>query len=174
MFVGGWHGLLGWVRRESRNTRLRDGRHGPASRAKARRCADRATAADDGVDVISHRSRAGGPGVIGDAREVARQQLRDGRVDLAIVIPEDLLQKVVAGERPTFTVFSPGTEPAADAAAFGKLQGVLATLARELVPPGANPPVIPQIEHETVYLTPDADQVTCCAILRGFFGLLSL
>jgi ABC-2 type transport system permease protein len=128
--------------------------------------------APDGVDVVSFTDPdQGGPGVTVDPREVAREQLRVDQADMALVLPSTLVDDVLAGRSPTLTVITEGVEPGADAAAFGKLQSVLATVARELVPPGASAPVIPTIERETVYLTPEADQVDILApVFLGFFG----
>ena len=101
----------------------------------------------------------------------AEAMVRDGRADLAIVIPADLLDRVLAGERPTLTVITEGTDPAAEMGRFGTLQSIMADVAGELVPPGANPPVLPQVERRTIYLSPDASQVDVLApIFLGFFG----
>jgi ABC-2 type transport system permease protein len=101
----------------------------------------------------------------------ADARIRDGAADIGIVIPADLLQKVLAGERPTLTVITEGVDPGAEAGRFGTLQSVLADVARQLVPPGANPPILPQVERRTIYLTPEADQVDVLApIFLGFFG----
>jgi ABC-2 type transport system permease protein len=117
--------------------------------------------APDGVELVSSTA----------SREVADGAIRDGTADLAIVIPSTLVADIVAGVRPTFTVVTEGTEPGAEAEEFGKLQAVMTTLAGELVPPGANPPVLPQIERETVYLEPGADQVDVLApVFLGYFG----
>ena len=156
--------LLGWVLRDTKDTTVQVvmvneagtiGQHIVAALTTA------TTGAPDGVEVISST----------DSKAAAVEQLRIDNGDIAIVIPATLLSDIGAGTRPTFTVITKGTEPAADAAAFGKLQSVLATLASELVPPGASAPVIPKIAHETVYLSPDADQVDVLApIFLGFFG----
>ena len=101
----------------------------------------------------------------------AEAMVRDGRADLAIVIPADLLERVLAGERPTLTVITEGTDPAAEMGRFGTLQSIMANVAGELVPPGANPPVLPQVERRTIYLSPDASQADVLApIFLGFFG----
>ena len=101
----------------------------------------------------------------------AEAMVRDGRADLAIVIPADVLERVLAGERPTLTVITEGTDPAAEMGRFGTLQSILADVARELVPPGVNPPVLPQVERRTIYLSPDASQADVLApIFLGFFG----
>lgn len=101
----------------------------------------------------------------------AESMIRDGRADIGIVIPADLLEKVLAGERPTITLIAEGIDPAAEAGRFGTLQAALADIARELVPPGVNPPILPQVERRTIYLSPDADQADVLApIFLGFFG----
>ena len=163
-------GLLGWVVRDTHDSNVEVMIVNEAGDA-GKRIVDALTAATagspDGVEVVSFTD----PSQAADPREVARQQLRDGRVDLALVLPSTLLSDVIAGNRPTLTVITPGVEPGAEAEAFGKLQGVMANLARELVPPGGNAPVIPQVQRETVFLSPDADQVDVMApIFLGFFG----
>jgi len=101
----------------------------------------------------------------------AEDRIRAGSANLAIVIPEDILASVLAGERPTLTVITAGVEPAAEASNFATLQAVMADVARELVPPGGSAPILPKVEHVTVFLTPNADQVDVFApIFLGFFG----
>lgn len=98
-------------------------------------------------------------------------RIREGTGDIAIVIPSDLLATVQAGNRPTLTIISEGTDPAAEAGRFGTLQSALADVAGQLAPPGVTPPLIPQVERKTVYLSPDASQVDVLApIFLGFFG----
>ena len=97
--------------------------------------------------------------------------IRDGTGDIAIVIPANLLADVQAGNRPTLTVISEGTDPAAEGSRFGTLQSALADVAGQLAPPGVTPPLIPQVERRTVFLSPDASQVDVLApIFLGFFG----
>ena len=97
--------------------------------------------------------------------------VRDGRADLAIVIPANLLETVASGGRPTLTVITEGIDPGAEAGRFGTLQSVMADVARQLVPPGAPAPVLPQVERQTIYLSPDASQADVLApIFLGFFG----
>lgn len=101
----------------------------------------------------------------------AEAMVRDGRADLAIVIPTDLLERVLAGERPTLTVITEGTDPAAEMGRFGTLQAIMADVAGQLVPPGASPPVLPQVERRTIHLSVDASQADVLApIFLGFFG----
>ena len=101
----------------------------------------------------------------------ADDMIRTGAADLGIVIPADLLDDVLAGQRPTLTVITEGTDPAAEAGRFGTLQSIMADVAGQLVPPGANPPLLPAVERRTIHLSPDADQVDVLApIFLGFFG----
>ncbi|HYK95877.1 MAG TPA: ABC transporter permease [Candidatus Dormibacteraeota bacterium] len=105
------------------------------------------------------------------SRDDAVAAIKAGNADLALVIPSDLVAAVAAGQRPTLTVITEGTEPGAEASQFGKLQKAVATLTGSLAPPGGSPAIIPQIAHETVYLTPNATQVDVLApIFLGFFG----
>src|SRR6185295_13733637 len=97
--------------------------------------------------------------------------VRSGAGDIAIVIPASLFTDIQAGNRPTLTIITEGTDPAAEVGRFGTLQSALADIAGELAPPGVTPPIIPQVERKTVYLSPDASQVDVLApIFLGFFG----
>src|SRR5262249_20056483 len=101
----------------------------------------------------------------------AESIIRAGDADIGIVVPADLLAQVQAGNRPTLTIISEGTDPAAESGRFGTLQSALADIARQLAPPGAPAPIIPKVERKTVYLSPDASQVDVLApIFLGFFG----
>jgi ABC-2 type transport system permease protein len=101
----------------------------------------------------------------------AEAAVRAGTADIGFVVPSDLLEQVLAGNRPTFTIISEGTDPAAEAGRFGTLQSALADIAGQLAPPGVTPPIIPKVERKTVYLSPDASQVDVLApIFLGFFG----
>ena len=101
----------------------------------------------------------------------AMAKIRDGSGDIGIVIPANLLEDVQAGNRPTLTVISEGTDPAAEAGRFGTLQSALTDIASQLAPPGVTPPIVPKVERKTVYLSPDASQADVLApIFLGFFG----
>ena len=57
------------------------------------------------------------------------------------------------------------------ASQFAKLQKAIASLIGSFAPPGGSAPILPQVAHETVYLTPDATQVDVLSpIFLGFFG----
>ena len=104
-------------------------------------------------------------------QDEAIAKIRDGSGDIGIVIPANLLADVQAGNRPTLTVISEGTDPAAEAGRFGTLQSALSEIASQLAPPGVTPPIIPKVERRTVYLSPDASQVDVLApVFLGFFG----
>jgi ABC-2 type transport system permease protein len=104
-------------------------------------------------------------------QDEAVARIRDGSGDIAIVIPGNLLADVQAGNRPTLTVISEGTDPAAEAGRFGTLQSVLTDVASRLAPSGVTPPIVPQVARKTVYLSPGASQVDVLApIFLGFFG----
>ncbi|HET7181147.1 MAG TPA: ABC transporter permease [Candidatus Limnocylindrales bacterium] len=157
-------GLLGWVMRDQTDTVVDVVVVNDAGLIGDRIVAALETAA---ADPANHVAIAG---VVAD-EAAAEASIRDGSGDLAIVIPDDLLAAVTSGQRPTLTVISAGIEPAAEAGNFGTLQSVMAGVAAELVPPGGTPPLLPKIEHETVFLSPDADQVDVFApIFLGFFG----
>lgn len=159
--------LLGWVLRDTQEARfgvwIANELGAPAQRFMD--AFNTATiGAPDGVEYVGWST---GP----DAREGVKNAIREDNGDMGIVIPSTLLEDIQAGRRPTLIVITRGTDPAAEAEQLGRLQGVIATVARELSPPGVTPPVIPQLVRETVYLTPEADQVDVFApIFLGFFG----
>jgi len=156
--------LLGWVLRDTKDTTVGVwivNEAGAAGQRFVDAFGEATINSPDGVDLVG----------TADTRDAARQAIRDDNGDLAIVLPSTLLTDVAAGTRPTLTVITRGTEPGAEAEQFGKLQTVLSSVARNLVPEGVPAPVIPQVAHETVYLSPDADQVDVFApIFLGFFG----
>jgi ABC-2 type transport system permease protein len=116
---------------------------------------------DSGIKVVA---------TVGSASE-GEASVRSGAGDIAIVIPANLFTDIQAGNRPTLTIITEGTDPAAEAGRFGTLQSALAEIAGQLAPPGVTPPIIPQVERRTVYLAPDATQADVLApIFLGFFG----
>jgi len=105
------------------------------------------------------------------SRDAAVAALRDGTADLALVIPRSFLSDVGAGKSPTLTIITEGTDPAAESGAFASLQGLLPSVARSIVPPGGSAPIVPTVQHETVYLSPDADQLDVLApVFLGLFA----
>ena len=119
------------------------------------------TGAPDGIEVVSWTTSV----------DAARASLREGNVDIAIVLPASLLTDVAAGRRPSLTVITPGTEPAVDGAALGALQDVVATLAGELAAASGGASIIPVLTHETLYLSADADALDVLApVFLAYFG----
>jgi ABC-2 type transport system permease protein len=101
----------------------------------------------------------------------AESAIRAGDLDLAVVLPADLLADLQSGTAPTLVVITEGTDPATESGNFQRLQAVMLTLAGSLSPPGGTAPVIPRIERQTVYLSPDADTVDVLSpIFLGYFG----
>ena len=154
--------LLGWVLRDQKDSSVEIYVVNPAGAVgdkvvEALRSA--ALEADNGTGIGT-----------ADTADAGRQALRDGNADLVIVLPASLLADVKAGQRPVITVISEGTDPATEGAAFGRLQGLMAAAAGSLAPPGSAG-IVPSIEHETIYLSPEADQVDVMApIFLGYFG----
>lgn len=156
--------LLGWVLSEQKEETIRVvvvNEAGTIGDTLVRALQD--AAADPGNDVEITRTVTTEP--------EADSLIRDGTATIGIVIPANLLEAITAGERPTLTVITQGIEPAADAGRFGTLQGVMAQVVTKLVPPGAQAPVVPQVERRTIYLSPDASQADVFApIFLALFG----
>ena len=156
--------LLGWVLRDTKDTTLRIAIVNTDPLVGQRIVEALVKLEDDpanGIKVVANV----------DTKAEAIDQIKSGNADMALVIPLDLAASVTSGQRPTLTVVTEGTQPGAEASQFGKLQKAVATLAGSLAPPGSAPALIPQIAHETVYLSPDADQVDVLSpIFLGFFG----
>jgi ABC-2 type transport system permease protein len=109
---------------------------------------------------------------IGTADDVpaAVEAIRNHQADVALVIPSTVLADVTSGSPPTLTIISEGTDPGAEGARFAKLQALLASAAQALAPPGVVA-LIPRIERETIYLSPDANSVDVLApVFLGYFG----
>jgi ABC-2 type transport system permease protein len=106
-----------------------------------------------------------------DSPDAAIAGIKAGQADLAIVIPSTLVADVLSGKRPTLTVITEGTNPGAESGQFAKLQGLMATIAGSLAPPGSPGALIPQIERQTIYLSPEADNVDVLSpVFLGYFG----
>jgi ABC-2 type transport system permease protein len=117
-------------------------------------------------------AEANGTGVgTADSQDAGVAQLKAGNADLVLVIPPTLVSDVGAGRSPQLTVISEGTDPAAESGAFARLQSLLPKVAAQLVPPGASAPIVPTIQHQTVYLSPSADQLDVLApVFLGLFA----
>lgn len=94
----------------------------------------------------------------------ARDAVKAGDADVA------LLASIQSGGPIELTIATDGTDPAADAARIGALQGLAARAAASLGPglPGASPL---EITRETIYLSPDANQLDVLApVFLGIFA----
>ncbi len=155
--------LLGWVLRDQKSESVEVfvvDEAGPAGQRIVDALGAAAAAANDGTGIGT-----------ADSREAAIAAIKDGQGDLAIVIPSTLVGDVAAGKRPTLTVITEGTDPGADGARFARLQALLASVAQALAPPGAPAALLPQVEHQTIYLSPSADTVDVLApVFLGYFG----
>jgi len=155
--------LLGWVLRDQKQTSV-----------EILVVNDAGPIGDRIVSALQAASGSAGDGTtIGTAgsKDAAVAALRDGQADLALVIPATLQADVASGTSPVLTVITEGTDPAAESGAFASLQGLLGTVAKNLVPPGASPPIVPTVERETVYLSPEADQLDVLApVFLGLFA----
>ena len=155
--------LLGWVLRDQQQASVEIlvvNDAGPVGDRIVAALKDASNQANDGTGIGT-----------ADSRDAAVAALRNGQADLALILPSTLLTDVAAGQSPVITVISEGTNPAAESGAFASLQGLLRTLAGSLAPPGATAPVVPTIQRETVYLSPDADQLDVLApVFLGLFA----
>jgi len=106
-----------------------------------------------------------------ETREAAEAGLRDGRADLAIVLPATLLEDLAAGRRPVFTIVTEGTDPGAESARLGAFQGLMGTIVGQLGAATGGQGVLPEIVRETVFLSPDADTLDILApVFLGYFA----
>jgi len=146
-------GLLGWVIRgqDQANTRLAVvNLAGVAGDRIAGAIADAAASA--GIDA----------GATLDDEAAARDALQQGDVDVAVVLPPDLLERVGAG-LPALRLITLGVNPADDAGHVARLQAVLL--------PALLGGSLPSVAHETLYGSPDGDQLDAFApALVAFFA----
>ncbi len=155
--------LLGWVLRDQKTESVEVlvvNDAGPAGQRIVDALTAAAAAASDGTGIES-----------ADSRDAAIAAIKNGQGDLAIVIPSTLLADVAAGRRPTLMIITEGTDPGADGARFARLEALLASVGQALAPPGAPAALLPQIDHQTIYLSPSADTVDVLApVFLGYFG----
>lgn len=145
--------LLGWVIRDSEAGEVRIA----VVSAETFRLADALTVAADGADVPFEVSiiAAGDEGG-------ARDQVRDGTADIAVIATE-------LPDGPV-TVVTEGTDPSGDAARIGALRALMARAIAMLIPPELNV-AVPEFEHETVFLSADADSMDVLApVFLGYFA----
>jgi ABC-2 type transport system permease protein len=153
--------LLGWVLQEQRTTGTRVAvANLDAGPAGARFAA--AIAAASGSDDLTVAS-AGDESAVRDA-------LRNDDADVGVIVPSSFSQDLLGGTSPTLTIVTEGANPADDAGHVGALQAALARSASSLAPPGGTF-ALPTIDRQTVYGSPDADQLDVFGpVLVGFFA----
>jgi ABC-2 type transport system permease protein len=161
--------LLGWVLRDQKDTTVTIAVVNEAGPLGDRIVAALGAGSGSGA-------AAGGPGgsvaihAVGSRRD-GDAELRSGTATLELVIPSTLQADLQAGRGPTLTVVTEGTDPAAESGAFAALQAVLRSVASSLAPPGSPAALAPTIDRQTLYLSPDADQLDVLApVFLGLFA----
>jgi ABC-2 type transport system permease protein len=126
------------------------------------------------VAALQAGAAASGTGIgvgTADTKDAAVAALKDGRADLALVIPATLPNDIASGTAPVLTVITEGTNPAAESGAVAGLQVLIRNVATSIAPPGLAAALLPTFQHETVYLSPDADQLDVLApVFLGLFA----
>jgi len=114
-----------------------------------------AAAADPDLDVEVRIAAAA------DA-DAARQAIRDGDADVALLVSG-------SGSNVGLTIITAGADPPAEGSQLGAIQALINGAAGSFLPiPGAQ---LPEISHETIYLSPDADQLDALApVFLGIFA----
>ena len=96
-----------------------------------------------------------------DDETAARDALRDGDLDVVLVLPEELLANRDAP--PALRFITPGINPADDSGRIARLQGAIL--------PALAGGALPTVEPETIYGSPDGDQLDAFApALVAFFA----
>jgi ABC-2 type transport system permease protein len=144
-------GLLGWVIRGQDEPETRfavvSAVGGPAERFKL---GIEQAAADAGITIEQVADET-----------AARDALRNGDVDVVLVLPEDLLANQASP--PALRFITPGINPADDGGRIARLQAALL--------PAMAGSSFPSIEPETIYGSPDGDQLDAFApALVAFFS----
>jgi ABC-2 type transport system permease protein len=155
--------LLGWVLRDQKDTTAHVAIVNQAGDAGQRIVDAMSKAAAATPDDVAIALTTADPAAASDA-------IRNETADVAILIPSTLVSDVLAGRAPVFTIVTGGTDPVSDGGRLGAVQKLLAGAAKELAPPGAAA-IVPEIRRETVYLSPDADQLDVLApVFLGLFA----
>ncbi len=117
--------------------------------------------APDGIEVIS----------TAETVAAAEAALKDENGDLVLVLPTTLAADVVGGGRPRLVVITPGTDPAVDGAALGRLQALMASVAVEIAALRGGVAIVPEIDRQTLYLATQADQLDVLApVFLAYFA----
>jgi len=144
-------GLLGWVIRDQGEPETRFAVVNLAGAPGDRfQLAIEQAVADAGVTVVQV-----------DDEPAARDALRNGDVDVVVVLPDDLLGN--ASGAPALRFITPGINPADDGGRVARIQAALL--------PAMTGGAVPTIEPETIYGSPDGDQLDAFApALVAFFA----
>jgi len=98
----------------------------------------------------------------------AKALVRDGKADVAIVLPSDLAAAVQGGSL-QLTIITSGVDPLSDSSRVVAVSQLLQAAAKSLGP--AAGALLPEVHRETVYLSPDATQVDVLApVFLGLFA----
>jgi ABC-2 type transport system permease protein len=144
-------GLLGWVIRDQGEPETRFAVVNLAGAPGDRfQLAIKQAVADAGVTVVQV-----------DDEPTARDALRNGDVDVVLVLPDDLLANPSGA--PALRFITPGINPADDGGRVSRIQAALL--------PAMTGGAVPTIEPETIYGSPDGDQLDAFApALVAFFA----
>jgi ABC-2 type transport system permease protein len=99
----------------------------------------------------------------------AKALIRDDKADVALVLPADI-PGAIQGGKLSLTLVTAGTDPLSDGPRVAAVGELLRTAIRDITPPGGIS-VLPELTRETVYLSPDADQLDVLApVFLGLFA----
>jgi ABC-2 type transport system permease protein len=93
----------------------------------------------------------------------ARDQVRDGDTDVAVI-------GTIGLRGGPITIVTAGTDPGADAGRLGVLRALMVRAVTGLLPPDIGIG-LPEVRHETIYLSPDANSIDILApVFLGYFA----
>lgn len=107
---------------------------------------------------------------LADDAQAGRALVRDDRADVLIDVPAGTLEAVLRQAAPRIVVVTAGIDGVAEG---GWLPSVHAALSAAFAAgtPGAPPVALPELVHETVYGSPDGDQLDALGpVFLGFFA----
>lgn len=103
-----------------------------------------------------------------DSEGAARDRIRSGQDDIALVLPADVAAAVQGGTL-SLTIITSGIDPVSEQSHVVALTQLLQSAAKSLGPAGGT--LLPGLHHETVYLSPDATEVDVLApVFLGLFA----
>jgi ABC-2 type transport system permease protein len=103
------------------------------------------------------------------SEDAARQAIRVGDLDVAVIIPPGFMQGQLGGQPPPLRLITAGVNPGADGSHIAAMRQAIAGASAAFSPSETFAP--PGVEHETVFGSPDADSVDALApVFIGFFA----